>query len=515
MEVKAFKSYTSWINYSLVNEDIRVTNNYTIQFLFQKWTPYVLQMVLTTYIYTPWPVWKWAVNDLKTMNMSEAYLFGQKNITTYMAPYWSLSPFYLTYISPSALKFTLVPQNLLNAWAQVFPFNDWNYYDPTIVELGTTSNTQTLEYIMAGKIDYTGAVLSEAQLSIVNSTSGYSTLTIPAYNTIGFAINPWVYPYSIPQVREALCYAINRTAVAAAWGLSLAKPDYYPEPVVPETVVTFPPSVRQFIIPCSYDPAKAAQILQSLGFYKKGGYWYTPNGTQLKLMVTDVSGWTDWDTMGQAAVEQLDAFGINSQLLTIDSGVFWSDILPNGQYQGIMNGLANAPSYSTMWIWTNWPWWEEGNAISAGTNHSVFPFQWPNGTCTPVIVPISSTVPNGTIVNCINSTLGYINLTNWQSYATSVSPGSSSYDLALSVIFAWFHYYVPILPLYDKYWPFEFSYSIMDPGWLFLPYVYDNYPGLLAVFLEYQPWGYGNQPFSVNTWGLFAPKGLIPPVAQA
>jgi len=516
IEAKAFKTYTAWMNYSLIDEDIKVLNNYTIQFLFQKWTPYLLNTILTTYVYTPWPVWSWAVNALKGMNMTEAYNFGQNNITRFNAPYWALSPWYNSYFGPTGLSFTLLPPNLLEAWGQVFPFNAWMYYNPTIKEIGTTSNTQTLEYIMAGEIDYTGAVLSEAQIGIVNKTSGWSTLTIPAYNTIGFVINPHYYPWDIPQVREALCYVINRTEVAASWGLSLARPDYYPQPIVPETIATFPPDVRQFIIPCSYDPAKASQILQSLGFYKKGGYWYTPNGTQLALTVIAPAGWTDWDTMAQDAVEQLDAFGINAKLLTIDVGTFWSVTLPNAEYEALINGIANAPSYSTMWIWTNWPWWEEGRAISAGVSGSdAWPFQWPNGTCSPVIVPTTPNIPNGTIVWCVNSTFGYINLTNWQSFVTQYSPGEPEYDLALEVIFAWMHYFVPIVPLYDKYWPFEYSTSIMDPGWLFQGYVYDNYPGLLAVFLEYQPWGYGNQPFSVNTWGLFAPKGIVPPVAQA
>jgi len=35
--MKAFAWYVPWINQSLVDEDVRVLNNYTIQFLFQRW----------------------------------------------------------------------------------------------------------------------------------------------------------------------------------------------------------------------------------------------------------------------------------------------------------------------------------------------------------------------------------------------------------------------------------------------------------------------------------------------
>jgi peptide/nickel transport system substrate-binding protein len=132
---------------------------------------------------------------------------------------------------------------------------------------------------------------------------------------MGIAINPHYYPWNIPQVREAICDVINRTEVAAAWGLAISKPDYYPNPVIPGTEDTYPPDVRQFIIPCSYDPAKAAQMLESLGFKKINGYWYTPNGTQLTLYVYGPSGFTDWMTMASDAVEQMDALGVNAKLI--------------------------------------------------------------------------------------------------------------------------------------------------------------------------------------------------------
>ena len=511
--IKAFGWYRPYMLPQYADEDVRVIDNYTIQFLFQKWTALRLYYVLTTCMSTPWPVWEPIVNELKAMNTTQAIKFSD-NITKFVVPYWGLFPYYLTYFSSNYMLITLEPSNLLSDWFRIFPLADWYYYDPTY-EAIWGSNTVALESYLAGKGTWGSAGFSMQQVEVLEQ-HGIGIYFGPSFFTMGIAVNPHYYPWNIPQVREALCYVINRTETAEAWGLAISHPDYYPEPVVPEVIDTYPPDVRQFIIPCSYNWTKASQMLQSLGFKKINGYWYTPNGTQLALTVIAPAGWTDWDTMAQDAVEQLDAFGINAKLLTIDVGTFWSVTLPNAEYEALINGIANAPSYSTMWIWTNWPWWEEGRAISAGVSGSdAWPFQWPNGTCSPVIVPTTPNIPNGTIVWCVNSTFGYINLTNWQSFVTQYSPGEPEYDLALEVIFAWMHYFVPIVPLYDKYWPFEYSTSIMDPGWLFQGYVYDNYPGLLAVFLEYQPWGYGNQPFSVNTWGLFAPKGIVPPVAQA
>ncbi|KUO93473.1 MAG: hypothetical protein AT713_03380 [Caldivirga sp. JCHS_4] len=123
--------------------------------------------------------------------------------------------------------------------------------------------------MIAGKITYDWIGLSEAQLKVVNSTPGWSSFALPVFSVMGIAINPHYYPWNIPQVREAICDVINRTEVAAAWGLAISKPAYYPNPVIPGTEDTYPPDVRQFITSCSYNPSKAAQMLQSLGFYKK------------------------------------------------------------------------------------------------------------------------------------------------------------------------------------------------------------------------------------------------------
>ena len=113
--VKAFGWYVPWINQSLVDEDVRVLNNYTIQFLFQKWSPYIPYWLLTSWIDVPYQVWKPIVDKLKTMNVTQAAKFAT-NITEYVVPYYGLYPYYLSYVSTTYLHFTLEPPNLLSSW---------------------------------------------------------------------------------------------------------------------------------------------------------------------------------------------------------------------------------------------------------------------------------------------------------------------------------------------------------------------------------------------------------------
>ena len=62
--------------------------------------------MLLSCITTPYPVWKPIVDKLKTMNYTQAakYLI---NITEFVAPYWGLNPYYLSYISTTYIGYTL------------------------------------------------------------------------------------------------------------------------------------------------------------------------------------------------------------------------------------------------------------------------------------------------------------------------------------------------------------------------------------------------------------------------
>ena len=97
------------------------------------------------------------------------------------------------------------------------------------------------------------------------------------------------------------------------------------------------------------------------------------------------------------------------------------------------------------------------------------------------------------------------------------APGTPQYDLMLKIIFAWYYYFVPIVPLYDKLEPYEYMKMAMDPNWLF-QCAYSTY--LVLIYeLEIIPWGYGNGPYSWLTkylaWGLVVPLGVVPPLVQA
>ena len=518
---KAFGWYVPWMNQSLTDEDIRVLNNYTIQFLFQEWTPYIPYWLLTSWISTPYQVWEPMVNELKIMNVTQAIAYST-NITEFVVPYWGLNPYYLSYISTSYIDITLEPMYyngvpLLARWLEIFPVNTWNDYNPTIVNWYIGSNTQAMNALLTGEANWGFVGLSLQQVATLNESGTVGVYLSPDFSAFGITINPQLgWPWNLPQFRQALCDVINRSEVVAAWGLNY--PDYYPEPALPYTFDSYPPSIRSVLTPCQYNLVKAAQLLESVGLYYKNGIWYLPNGTPLSLTIYGPSSFTEWMTMATNAAEQLSVFGIMTTLVGQDVSIYWGTTIPNGQYVAALTWTtAFTPSYYAAWEALSWPWWAFGNAISANVPGSdVWPFQWPNGTCSPVILPAQPPVlPNGTIVWCINSTLGFINLTNWQNAFNAAAPGTPFYNEMLATIFAWYGYYIPIIPLGAKIEPLEYAKSLMDPLWAYqcLPFytletlIYEN-------DLSGMPFGWPNTVVAGLFFGAWAPPGQVPTLAQ-
>ena len=156
--VKAFSWFYPFMLPQYADEDIRVLNNYTIQFLFQKWGSTRWIILLTTQINTPYIIWKPIVDKLKTMNATQAMSYST-NITEFAPPYWALSPYYVTSVNPTYINYALEPMYydgvpLLATWLRIFPFASWLYYPPTATLWEIGGNTQALSAMLAYKASY-------------------------------------------------------------------------------------------------------------------------------------------------------------------------------------------------------------------------------------------------------------------------------------------------------------------------------------------------------------------------
>ncbi|MGC9136327.1 ABC transporter substrate-binding protein, partial [Caldivirga sp.] len=491
---------------------------------------------------TPWPVWKNVVMELKTMNATQAFYFGEDNISKLVVPLWSLAPYYAKWsTSPTSITFVLEPEYfngvpLLATWNKIIPFHTWQYYPQiTAYRVSTSIGTTLAEALKLGNTWWPSWDPTPAYVSALNK-SGYVTILIPDISILSFAVNV-TYPWNIPQVRQALLYIINRTEAALAWTtLKYTIPVYInipaPEPnVAPGFWLTFPPDIRQYDINFTQPNwTKAAELLESAGLYKKGNQWYLPNGTPLTLTVT-MSGTGWWPTVTQEVTLQLTNFGIPTKMELVESGL-WSQLWPcHMQARGDWNFAgANKGGINELWIYYDEAQWTAGALFMGGwcVSGTTVPFDYPiiqdnhitGWYCKPLTTNLP--IPNNTITWCINSTFGYINLTNWETAISAAVPGSSTYYELVKAFYAWNLYWVPAVQISEINLGQTFPIKYVDPMWAYTCINYSNPKYTVTAYALLHNWamGWGWDGFypGFNTWlfmGAFAPPGVIPPLAQA
>ena len=555
--VKAFDWFYPYLMPQNVDKDLIVINNYTISIHFDHWTATGWVWPLIEWIITPWPVWEKVVNELKTMNASQAYTFGQKNISEMVVPYWGLSPYYVTQVSPSEIWIQLEPEYfngkpLLATWDEILPFHTWQYFPKIGIYIGLSGGaTQLLTLAIKSKDFYIPSWFSTPPDYAVFNKSGYTYYTMPDISIVGFNL-PLYYPFTIPQVRQAFLYIINRTEAALAFGPSWVNvPVYINVPAPAPNVLagfwlTFPEDIRAMVVNFTQPNwTKAAQLLESAGLYYKNGQWYLPNGTPLTLNVyASSTSLLFWILDDQEAAVQVSKFGIKTTFYTLEPGI-WSQLWPCGLskmgatadwlYAGAPKGGIN-----TAWIYYDIAQYAAGGVYESGfcanfTGSTVTPFAYPivqnnqivGWYCKPLTTNFH--IPNNTVITCVNSTFGYINLTNLDNAFSAAAPGSYEYAVAVKVLFAWWEYYQPQIMWGEKLEPQQLDPHVFDIEWAYKcstaltvppPLGPANLPAQFVIEPPQQIWGVPG--VSGGVWmpgplyfGGVAPPGVMPPLAQA
>ena len=541
ISAKAFSGWAPWISPQNADKDIIVLNNYTIEFHLDYWSPTEWIWMLITWIETPWPVWRPIVEKLQTMNASEALAYS-KNITEFVAPYWGLAPYYVTSVTSNYITVKLEPEYfdgkpLLASWNDVYPYHTWQYY-PELENFITFSSYSQLAGLMIAHKDFYvfGWAAPYSILQTVNKTGLYGFVIMPDISAIGPSL-PLYYPWNIPQVRQAIAYVINRTAVILTWGpVGVVYLPYWilapmPAPnVAPGLYLTFPESIRSIVINYTVNWTYAAQLLESAGLYYKNGQWYLPNGTPLTLtLYTD--GRLDWLTMSSEIAAELSKFGIPTKIVQIETATYYTEEsscqLPDSVDFVFAGG--NKGGVDTLWIYYTIAQWTAytlftGAWCAPGTT---VPFAFPNVVdnhitgwyCQPVTTNLP--IPNNTIVWCVNSTFGYINLTNWENAITAATPGTDTYYNLIKVFYSWFEFWVPAIQIGEaQIGTAVYPKDAVDPSWALTCMPVSNPKYTMAAYsTEYEfgiGWGGIKDAYSLLSYmGAFAPPGQIPPLAQA
>jgi peptide/nickel transport system substrate-binding protein len=191
-----------------------------------------------------------------------------------------------------------------------------------------TGNEQIWNYLISGQLDFAPyTAMPTSVLNRILATPGNVKVEATSYVAAALAFNQNVYPFGDARVRWALAYAINRQAVQQIGEPVSGSPSVWSDGMVDAaTRQWLSPAQIRLLNPYTYNPQKAAQLLQQAGFKKVNGQWTMPNGKPFTITIYDVNGFSDWIEAGHVIASELTSFGIPTQVSIVPT---YSEYLQN------------------------------------------------------------------------------------------------------------------------------------------------------------------------------------------
>jgi len=146
-------------------------------------------------------------------------------------------------------------------------------------------------------------------------------------------VNSAKYPWNLKEVRWALSYAVNRSALGEVALENTAVPinSIFPPYMAPQFNDLVNEKGEKYHA-AEYDPQKTEEIFESLGFTKGvDGIWVTDNGTRLEMTALIHSGWLYIKKWGLQVVDQLREVGIDAVPKLLEGPPF-SEALETGAW---------------------------------------------------------------------------------------------------------------------------------------------------------------------------------------
>lgn len=191
------------------------------------------------------------------------------------------------------------------------------YFDKVVV-IRCTSDPQAAELELANEVDYDecgGFVMGQIEEAPKNLNCTFAIH--PLFSGPAIYFNFEVPPLNLKEVRQAICYAINKTMAAQA-GYPISTTDAKQPGYAREAKMFMSPEAYEGLADYSYDPEKAEELLTSVGFARGAdGVWVSADGTRLEFELLTPAGYAT-GRVGTQAAAQLEEFGIKLNVRAVE-----------------------------------------------------------------------------------------------------------------------------------------------------------------------------------------------------
>ncbi len=231
-------------------------------------------------------------------------------------------------------------------------------------------NPHMWTYYQGGTIDSGDAVMSPQVEKAVLSKPWSKVIKVPD-SGVAIYFNTNSTYLRDTRVRQAIAYVIDRAKAVESWS------NIY-------TPVEIPDGLHDWMRSQWLDQAtinmlnkyernldRARELLEEAGFTydENTNTWYTPNGQVFTLRFYAPSGWTDWNTIGQAIAKQLQDFGIHVDYRAVEDSTLWGQIWPGKKFDLILNWWG---AWNLIHPWVcHWQWVSRFESIGLPTVYNV------------------------------------------------------------------------------------------------------------------------------------------------
>ncbi|QMU77611.1 ABC transporter substrate-binding protein [Streptacidiphilus sp. PB12-B1b] len=211
-----------------------------------------------------------------------------------------------------------------------------HYWQPGLPKVKTleypafTSNDSANNYLATGQAQWGAQFIPNIQKYYLDKSSNYHSWE-PPITQVSMFPNEKDPLLGNATVRKALSYATDR-ASASSIGEGGQEPPASQLGVVTQTYPQWIAPAAQSQNDYTYDPAKADQLLQSIGAVKGADGIYTLNGRKLSFTIINNGGYSDWVAALQTVAQGMKAAGIQLNVDNLSQNDYTTKLL-NGQFQ--------------------------------------------------------------------------------------------------------------------------------------------------------------------------------------
>ena len=272
----------------------------------------------------------------------------------------SCGQWYITeYIPAQRLVFTRNP----NYWDKDEKGNSIPYPEQKIYQIVGDSNTDYLLF-KQGQTEVYSPTPEQVEDLVANQKEDYTVFN--AEGSMGSSMwsfnqnpqnkdKPYYNWFTKKEFRQAMSCLFNRDRVALQTyrGLAEAKYSFFPEP----NPYYNPDITLQY----KYNPQRAEELLQSIGFVKKDGLYYDDKGNKVEFDLLISSGGTTANDMAQIVADECGKVGITINVRQIDFQKLVEMLTATYDWQSVFIGLGSNlfpsqgsnvwPSYGNLHLW--------------------------------------------------------------------------------------------------------------------------------------------------------------------